>query len=168
MTETPTPTPAQVRSWRSFLEAHAAVGRAIDAELSRAALPPLGWYDVLWALREAPGRRLRMHELAERVLLSRTGLTRLVDRIETAGCLRREPVPGDRRGTYVSLTAAGTRLLGRMWPVYARCIGRWFTEPVGAEHVRLRAALERVTASTGDQESSSVPAAASRLTRPAP
>ena len=144
------------------------IGHAIERELAHAGLPPLGWYDVLWALREAPDHRLRMNELAENVLLSRTGLTRLVDRIETAGCLRRERVPGDRRGTYVTLTGEGSRLLRRMWPVYARCIARWFADPVGGDHARVRAALERVAASTRGQEPSRAAAAASRLTRPAP
>jgi DNA-binding MarR family transcriptional regulator len=142
------PSAEHVATWRAFLEAHAAVGRGIDRELSAAGLPPLEWYDVLWALREAPGRKLRMNELAERVLLSRTGMTRLVDRIEAAGCLRREPVPGDRRGTYAALTSEGNQLLRKMWPVYERCIGSWFAEPVGADRETLHAALERVRSST--------------------
>ncbi len=144
----PAPTPDHVAAWRAFLTAHAAVGRAIDAELTRNGLPPLEWYDVLWALREAPERRLRMNELSQRVLLSRTGLTRLVDRVEAAGYVRRERAPEDRRGTYVALTSEGTRLLRRMWPVYQRCIGQWFAEPVGDEHATLRAAFDRVAAAT--------------------
>lgn len=137
-----------VAAWRAFLEAHAAVGRRIDRELTAAGLPPLEWYDVMWALRKAPDRRLRMNELAERVLLSRTGMTRLVDRIEAAGCLRREPVQGDRRGAYAVLTDEGDALLRRMWAVYARCIDHLFVEPVGSDRATLHAVLERVAAST--------------------
>ena len=68
---------------------------------------PLGWYDVLLQLAEAPDHRLRMAELAERVLLSRSGLTRLVDRLAAEGLVTREPFPGDARGLYTVLTDAG-------------------------------------------------------------
>jgi DNA-binding MarR family transcriptional regulator len=89
-----------------------------------------------------------MNELAERVLLSRTGMTRLVDRIEAAGCLRREPVPDDRRGAYAVLTADGTALLRRMWPVYSTCIAELFVTPVGDDHATVASALARVVANT--------------------
>ncbi len=141
-----------VAAWRTFLTAHAVVGRSIDRRLAAAGLPPLAWYDVLWALRESPGRRLRMNELAQRVLLSRTGMTRLVDRIEASGCLRREPVPGDRRGAYAVLTPAGEDLLRRMWPVYAACIRRWFAEPVGDARATVEDALRRVVAAAGAEQ----------------
>ncbi len=81
---------ADLRLWRAFLNAHAAVIGRVESDLAGHDLPSLGWYDVLWALYRAPDRRLRMGELAERVVLSRTGMTRLVDRIEAAGCLLRE------------------------------------------------------------------------------
>jgi DNA-binding MarR family transcriptional regulator len=86
-----------LNAWRALLYAHARATQRVDAALSAAGLPPLTWYDVLWALRRAPRRRLRTGALAEEVTLSRTGLTRLIDRIERAGLLRREPVPEDRR-----------------------------------------------------------------------
>jgi DNA-binding MarR family transcriptional regulator len=70
-------------------------------------LPPLSWYDVLWPLYRAREKRLRMNELAEEVVLSRTGLVRLVDRVEAAGLLRREPLPEDGRGSYVAITNDG-------------------------------------------------------------
>ena len=131
-------------TWRTFLGAHAAVVGQVEADLQRAGLPPLSWYDVLWALHEAPGRRLRMRELADHVVLTRTGMTRLVDRIEAAGLLRREPVPGDRRGAYAVLTDDGVALLRRMWPVYSRRVQAAFVEPIGSDGAALRAALERV------------------------
>jgi DNA-binding MarR family transcriptional regulator len=131
-------------AWRALLNAHAAATRAIEAELKEADLPPLGWYDLLWPLYTAPERRLRMNELAQQAVLSRTGLVRLVDRIEAAGLLRREPVPEDGRGAYATLTEAGLETLRRMWPVYARGIQRHFLEPVGDDAPRLRRVLERV------------------------
>jgi len=68
---------------------------------------PIASYDVLVQLAEAPDHRLRMTDLAERVLLSRSGLTRMIDRLERDELVRREPVPGDARGMYAALTSAG-------------------------------------------------------------
>ncbi|MGH3072420.1 MAG: MarR family winged helix-turn-helix transcriptional regulator [Gaiellaceae bacterium] len=135
-----------LRAWRAFLNAHARVIRLIEADLAAAELPPLGWYDVLWALYRASEQRLRIHELAEEVVLSRTGMSRLVDRIERAGMLRREPVPNDGRGAYAVITEAGVELLRRMWPVYERGIERLFAEPVGGDADALRQSLERIGA----------------------
>src|SRR5688500_20117386 len=96
MTDIPEP---YLAAWRSFLSAHAVVLDRVEAALSAASLPPLAWYDVLWPLYRAPQRRLRMGQLAgEVVTIGRTGLSRLVDRIEGAGLLRREAVADDRRG----------------------------------------------------------------------
>lgn len=100
-------TSAELATWRDFLRAHAAVTRALEDELAAAKGLPLAWYDVLVQLVEAPGRRLRMAELAGRVLLSRSGLTRLVDRLARAGLVAREPCPDDARGTFTVLTDAG-------------------------------------------------------------
>jgi DNA-binding MarR family transcriptional regulator len=93
--------------WRSFLRAHAQLIRTLEAELGEAREIPLASYDVLVQLAEAPAHRLRMTELADRVLLSRSGLTRLIDRLERDGLVRREPVANDARGMYAVLTAAG-------------------------------------------------------------
>jgi DNA-binding MarR family transcriptional regulator len=84
-----------------------------------------------------------MGALAEEVTLSRTGLTRLVDRIEREGLLRREAAPEDRRGSYVVLTREGAAMLRRMWPVYERVLEESFAPAVRNPRT-LRAALERV------------------------
>jgi DNA-binding MarR family transcriptional regulator len=131
-------------AWRAFLAAHARAVGAIEDALRDEGLPPLTWYDVLWPLYQAPDHRLRMKELADEMVLSRTGLVRLVDRIERAGLLRREPVPGDGRGAYAVLTEEGIEMLRRMWPVYARGIRSEFLEAIGDERDPLRRALERV------------------------
>ena len=129
-------------AWRALLNAHAHVVGSAEAALADAGLPPLSWYDVLWALHRAPGRRLRAGALAEHVTISRTGLTRLVDRIERDGLLRREPAPEDRRGSYVALTPSGAAMVRKMWPVYARALEETFTV---ANPGALRRALESVS-----------------------
>src|SRR5919204_4796912 len=113
-------------TWRAFLNAHATVTKRIGRDLAAAGLPDLTWYDVLWALYEAEGRRLRIRELADAVVLSSTGMTRFVDRLEAAGLVRREAVPGDRRGAYAVITDDGVALLRRMWPLYSRGVKAYF------------------------------------------
>ena len=135
---------AELATWRAFLNAHAVLIQRIENHLKANALPPLTWYDVLWPLHRAEDRRLRMNELAQEVVLSRTGLVRLVDRIEAAGLLRREPVAEDGRGSYAVITKEGVATLRRMWPVYRRHIEQDFLDPLGAGAARLRASLERV------------------------
>ena len=135
---------AELATWQAFLAAHARIVSDIEASLREEELPPLSWYDVLWPLYRAPGHRLRIKELAEEVVLSRTGLVRLVDRIENAGLLRREPVPGDGRGAFAVLTEPGEEMLRRMWPAYAHTIRKGFLDQVGRERETLRHTLDRV------------------------
>ncbi|HEX6696933.1 MAG TPA: MarR family transcriptional regulator [Solirubrobacteraceae bacterium] len=130
-------------AWRAFLNAHALATKRINRDLAEAGLPDLTWYDVLWTLRSADGRRLRIRELADAVVLSSTGMTRFVDRLEAEGLVRREAVPGDRRGAYAVLTKEGADLLRRMWPIYARGIAAYF-EPAVREGGDLCTALEGI------------------------
>jgi DNA-binding MarR family transcriptional regulator len=131
-------------AWRALLNAHARITTLAEAALAEAALPPLTWYDVLWPLYRAPGRRLRAGALANETTLSRTGLVRLVDRIERDGLLSREPAPEDRRGSYIAITPAGSAMLRRMWPVYERVLEEAFAARVGNPGA-LRRALEPLT-----------------------
>jgi DNA-binding MarR family transcriptional regulator len=91
------PSPDHIAAWRALLTAHADLTERIDAALRAAGVIPLRWYDALLSLYEAPGRRLRLAELARAALLSRSGLSRLVDRLEAAGLLMREPCEDDAR-----------------------------------------------------------------------
>jgi DNA-binding MarR family transcriptional regulator len=129
-------TDADLDTWKAFINAHDRITRQINADLSAAGLPDLTVYDALWALRTGEGGRRRMGELAEAVVLSRTAIVRLADRLESAGLARREPVPEDRRGAYVVLTPEGRALLKRMWPIYSAGIERLFaahaTKAMGA------------------------------------
>ena len=136
----------QLAAWRAFLRAHSTMLRRIGRDLEEADLPPLPWYDVLAALRDAKGRRLRQVELAERVLLSNSGLSRLVDRIEQAGLVRRVSCPTDRRSFHVELTDSGAEMLERMWPVYMRGIAEDFLPALGANSCEIRQSLEAVGA----------------------
>jgi DNA-binding MarR family transcriptional regulator len=131
-------------TWRAFLNAHAVLIERIERHLRARGLPPLSWYDVLWPLQRADDRRLRMNELAREVVLSRTGLVRLVDRLEDAGLLIREPVPEDGRGSYVVITKEGAATLRKMWPVYRSHIQRDFFDPLGAGAGPVRKALEQI------------------------
>ena len=124
-------------AWRTFLKAHAIIIDRIDRDLEAAKLPPLSTYDVLIELYEAPEGRLRMHELAERVVLSRSGLTRLVDRLEAEGLLRRDRSGRDRRGAYAVITEQGIAALRRTWPVYARGIAEYFAQWLTLEEAQL-------------------------------
>ena len=137
----------QLAAWRAFLRAHSAMLRRIGRDLEEAELPPLPWYDVLAALRDADGRRLRQVELAERVLLSNSGLSRLVDRIERAGLVRRVSCPSDRRSFHVELTDSGSEMLERMWPVYMRGIAEDFLPALGTNSCEIRESLEAIGAS---------------------
>lgn len=112
--------------WRKFLTVHARLLDRIEQDLKQANLPPLEWYDVLFALKEVPDQRLRLSELADAVLLSRSNLTRLVDRLEAAGLLRRETCPTDRRGAYAVLTPEGLAMQQTMWQVYSQGIATYF------------------------------------------
>ena len=127
----------QLAAWRTFITLHATIVDLIDRTLVAEGQLPLHWYDVLIELAEAPEQRLRMHELARSVVLSRSGLTRLVDRIEAAGLLCREPDPADRRGSFAVLTTEGRAALRAAWPVYARAIQEHFAQHLSDDEVRI-------------------------------
>jgi DNA-binding MarR family transcriptional regulator len=112
--------PQQMLAWRRFLLAHARVTRRLENDLVEERRLPLASYDVLVQLVEAPERRLRMSELADRVLLSRSGLTRLVDRLEREGLVRREACEDDARGLFTVLTDDGLHRLRGATPVHLR------------------------------------------------
>ena len=93
-----------------MLRAHASLVRTLDAELAREHDLPLSSYEVLLYLNDADGGRMRMSELADSVLLSRSGLTRLVDRLERDGLLKRERCESDQRGLFAEITEDGRRV----------------------------------------------------------
>lgn len=112
---------AVVLAWARLLRAHRAALARVEQALKAQALPPLGWYDALLELDRAPGG-LRPMDLEARMLLPQYGLSRLLDRLERAGLVRREPCPEDGRGQVAMITDEGRELRRRMWPVYAAAI----------------------------------------------
>ncbi len=129
-------TDTELGAWRAFLRAHSHVTRLLEAELVAEHELALPSYDVLLHLAEAPGRRLRMTELADQVLLSRSGLTRLVDRLSRDGLVERAACPNDARGTHAVLTDAGLARLRTAAPTHLRGV---------SEHVLSRLSAKEVT-----------------------
>ncbi len=117
---------AQNSLWKLFLTAHTRLVDRVEQNFKQAGLPPFEWYDVLIALKQAPDRRLRLSELAEELLVNRTNVTRLVDRLEKAELVRREVCKDDRRGAFAVLTEAGLEMQQQMWTVYAQSIAHYF------------------------------------------
>jgi DNA-binding MarR family transcriptional regulator len=139
------PSPDHLDAWRAFLRAHARLTAILNKELEDERELPLSWYDVLLNLEEAPDHQLRMHDLAAAVLLSRSGLTRLLDRMEKAGLVRREVCEDDRRGVLACLTAEGRAALRRAAPVHLRGIDEHFACHLSTDEARaLRRALEKL------------------------
>jgi DNA-binding MarR family transcriptional regulator len=134
----------QENAWMLLLAANTRLIGRTEARLIAENLPPLAWYDVLWEL-EKGGGRLRMHEIADRILLSRSNLTRLADRMEKARLIAREACPHDRRGAYCAITAAGRGMRARMWPVYRKAIDELFAAHLSeAEASSMATVLARV------------------------
>ena len=139
------PDPERLAAYRTFITAHAEVITRIEQDMAAAEVIPLTWYDILIELYEAPDRRLRLHELARAVVLSRSTLTRTIDRLEAAGLLRREPDPIDRRGAFAVLTDAGLEAMRQAWPIYAQGIVEYFACHISDDEARLLAAVfERI------------------------
>ncbi|HZD00423.1 MAG TPA: MarR family transcriptional regulator [Actinomycetes bacterium] len=135
------PDDVHLAAWRSLLEVHAAVTDLLERELEQERGLALSKFEVLLQLAGAPQGRMRMLELAESVLLSKSGLSRLVDRMEEAGLVRRERCPSDRRGAFAVLTDEGRRVLGRAVPVHLRGIQEHFASHLDSDEVRVLAAL---------------------------
>ncbi len=141
--------PVTFAAWRALLLAHHACVRAIEAELDAARTIPLTWYDVLLELRASPDG-LRMQELGERVVLSRTRVSRLVDELEQHGLVSRRADPADGRATIASITAAGEEAFRRTAPVYLAKIDEHFNAHLSArERAVVATALQRVADAEG-------------------
>lgn len=125
-----------LEAWRLHYSSFWRVYTAIEADLATAGLPSLSWYDALYELYLAPGRHLRMSELARSALLSRSGLTRLVDKLEKEGLIHRRACPTDGRVQHAELTNKGVEVLRKIWPVYRTGIARYFATHLSEAEAR--------------------------------
>jgi len=140
-------TDSEQRTWRAYLTASRVLFDQLDRELQRDAGMPHAYYEILVRLSEAPGRALRMGELADALLVSRSRLSHAVARLVEAGWLRREEHPGDRRGASAVLTAAGYAHLAEAAPGHVRGVRTHLFDVLTDEQQKqLRAISEAVLA----------------------
>jgi DNA-binding MarR family transcriptional regulator len=131
--------------WESFIHAHAAVFKRLEDEIKREAGIGLSWFDVLIHLAWADAGRMNLQDLTNSLLLTQSSVSRLVDRMETAGLVRKEMSNADRRAVLVSLTPAGRAAFRRAYRVHLRGIEEHFTQHVTAdEAASMTEALRKV------------------------
>lgn len=139
------PADPRLAAWRSFLRTHTHLLRILEQDLQANHKISIGSYDVLVQLAEAEGNRLRMSELAEAVLLSRSGLTRLVDRLQREGLVERQPDPLDARGLFTVLTEKGRNALRDASTVHLAGVSRLVIDRLSApELVQLQELMRRL------------------------
>ena len=132
-------------TWRGFLFANAKVVRALDTDMIEQHDLSLTWFDLLSRIKQAPGQRLRMHQLEEASLFTRSGITGLADRLEKAGFVRRERSAEDRRGVYLAITQAGIDKIDEVWPDHQLSIQKHFGEHLDPEDAKtLQATTEKI------------------------
>jgi DNA-binding MarR family transcriptional regulator len=144
--ELSSPSPERLHCWRLFFESALALNDLLDSELQQAVGIPQRWYDVLVHLEESP-EGIPMNELAERILYSKSGFTRVVDRMEEEGLVRRVRPEHDRRTILVVLTDKGTETMGHARRHHRDGIERHFSQHLTQADIKaLTRALEKVSA----------------------
>jgi DNA-binding MarR family transcriptional regulator len=142
-----------LEAWRRYYVSFWRIYAAIERDLAAAGLPSLSWYDALYELYLAPGRHLRMSELARSALLSRSGLTRLVDKLEKEKLIERHSCPKDGRVQHAQLTAKGIETLKKIWPVYRAGIAKYFAAHLDEPDAgNLRESFGRIGAASPAQD----------------
>ena len=132
-------TDRHLEMWRAFLGAHSAVVKHLERTMQQQHGLPLTWWDVLQQLADGPDGRLRLGELADSVLLTRSGVTRLVDRMVDAGLVVREPCPGDRRGYFAVITQKGRDTIDTVGPDHSKDAWEVFLGHIDYEEAELMA-----------------------------
>ena len=139
------------QAWIDLHRAHRLLLERVEAALKAAGLPPLDWYDVLLELARDKNTGLRQFQIGERVLLNKHNLSRLIDRLEKQGLVRRHACSEDGRGNLIRITAAGSETLAAMWPVYAGAIQAGFGARLGrGDAAELARILGRITQRSDD------------------
>jgi DNA-binding MarR family transcriptional regulator len=133
-------------AWIALVEAHAAAVESVEADLVREMNLPLSWHEVLVRLSRTEEGSMRMQELAKAVLLSKSGLTRLADRMESAGFIERTACDSDRRGTWAVITPAGREALERATPSFLAAVDRHFAGHLDSDEIEsVASSLAKVT-----------------------
>ena len=143
---TPIDEPLRLGAWRAFLQTYAVVVPRIERTMQAETGLPFAWYDVLLELNAArPERRLRMQELGDRVTISRSRVSRVVDELERAGYVERLPDPVDRRASFAAITPEGRAALRKAAPVYLAAVeAEFLSHLTDAEARSIERALDRV------------------------
>ncbi|SAI65367.1 MarR family transcriptional regulator [Bordetella ansorpii] len=138
--------------WFSFVRAHRLMIREVERRLGAAGLPAYAWYDVLWGLESGPDGTRRMHELADALAIERYNLTRLVDRLEQEGLVKRARSAEDGRAAFATITKEGRALRRKMWKVYEGTVAEVFLNQFSVEEQdRFSGALDRAAAAARAQ-----------------
>ncbi len=132
---------AALEAWRSYLQSHASIVRRLDAELAAEHGMTTRDYEVLLYLAQTPDRRLPMSALAESTMLTRSGITRLVDGLVASGLIQRVACPNDARVSYAQLTETGYEKLRDAGWTHVASIRRLFLEHFSAEEIEQLASL---------------------------
>ncbi|MGH7722586.1 MAG: MarR family winged helix-turn-helix transcriptional regulator [Candidatus Dormibacteria bacterium] len=152
---------SRIAAWVALLDAHSRLTGRLEADLERGCGLSLAEYEVLYRLNSSPGHRLRLNQLTSHARMTKSGVSRLVDRMERGGRLRTEQCPSDRRGAFAVLTADGRAEFRRAAALHLRGIQDHFGRHLDdAEAAALRVALERVRdalASPGCSAAAAVP-----------
>jgi DNA-binding MarR family transcriptional regulator len=141
-------------AWRGMLQVHARVTQALDAEMQSEHGFSVSAYEVMMFLGDAPDHRMRMAEIADRVLLTRSGCTRLIDRLSKLGYVSRIATPDDGRGLYAQLTSTGLTALAAARETHYRGVRRHFLDGLAeADQVALSEIWERAQRRGGNEPS---------------
>ncbi len=132
---------SHLEAWRKYYSSFWRIYAAIENRPRDRRPASLSWYDALYELYLAPERHLRMSELARSALLSRSGLTRLVDKLEKEGLIHRRACPADGRVQHAELTAKGVEVLRKIWPVYRAGIAKYFGTHLSVTEAKQLAAV---------------------------
>lgn len=130
------PTEVTITGWARLVRAQRAVMAAIEGELKQAGFQPLAWYDVLLELKRQPDGRLTPRGLEQEMLFEQYNLSRLLDRMEVEGLVRRIPYPGDKRRQIIEITDEGRSLQKRIWPVYAAAIEQYVGSKLNEKEIQ--------------------------------
>ena len=135
----------EIRAWEAFIRAYAATSHALERQADTRGGLPLGEHFLLVQVAQAPETGIRPTDLAARSLLTKSGVTRALERLERDGLVSHRVCPSDKRGYFVVLTPKGRHLLRRSAPGHVRAIAQHFADPLTAEELRVvTAAMERI------------------------